>query len=180
MISKKELRARFRRKRDQLCKDRHAVASQQLSVHFDPLTLSFPYILSYASFGSELDTSLLNKQLLSRKQLVLPKIVDDNIELFHVEHPETQLKRSIWGIWEPLPELCTQISHAQIGIVVVPGLGFDQDNHRLGYGRGFYDRLLVKFPPKTKKFGIGFKEQLHPHSFPTHEQDVSLDEIIVF
>jgi 5-formyltetrahydrofolate cyclo-ligase len=81
-------------------------------------------------------------------------MVDDH-ELEHcLLTDQTTLKLNRWGIPEPLSGI--SISPQQIEVVFVPLLAFDQEGHRVGYGKGYYDRFLGECPKSTLKVGLSF------------------------
>ena len=65
----------------------------------------------------------------------------------------------------------------RVDVVVVPGLAFTADGHRLGQGGGWYDRFLVRVPERVLVVGVGFAEQLVAE-LPIEPHDVPLDAII--
>ena len=67
------------------------------------------------------------------------------------------------------------IYKGKIDLIIVPGVGFDQNNNRLGYGKGFYDHFLKN--KNIFKIGICFKEQLLDE-IPVNEYDIKMDLII--
>ena len=69
------------------------------------------------------------------------------------------LEPGAWGLLEPL-----QAPHAQppVQLLLVPGLAFAADGHRLGYGRGFYDGVLDGLGPEVLTLGVGFRFQQCP------------------
>ena len=138
-------------------------------------------ILSYASFGDEFDTWQLNRQLMDQGRLLLPK-TDCNgvIRAFHVTDIEKQLKKGFCGIMEPDADLCKEVSVSDVSLVFVPALAFDNSKHRLGYGKGCYDRLLSRISHSTPYFGVGYKEQLLQFPIPTDTSDVFLSELRLF
>lgn len=83
-----------------------------------------------------------------------------------------------WGMREPLPEICERVLPSTIDLVLVPGIGFDADHHRLGHGKGFYDRFFASFP-SLKKWGIGFAEQKLA-ALPVEKHDLPLDALHFF
>ncbi|MFZ0564759.1 MAG: 5-formyltetrahydrofolate cyclo-ligase [Chlamydiales bacterium] len=155
-------------------KKREEGASKLLSL---PLS-STGDILSFASFRDEIDTRRLNHYLARTNRLLLPKIDGEELKIFRVNHLEEQLKPNKWGLYEPSSTLCEEINYSRIQTVLVPALGFDTKNHRLGYGKGYYDRFLaqITFCPTI---GIGFKEQL-VDSLPVEETDVALTAVALF
>ena len=72
----------------------------------------------------------------------------------YVLTPKTPLIENRWGISEPQPNSCTGINSEQIDVVLVPLLAFDRQGHRVGYGKGYYDRLLAECRPECLKIGL--------------------------
>lgn len=109
-------------------------------------------LLSFSPIGSEIDLTLLNTYLKEKGCLYLvPYEID---LLFHV----------------PLEE---------IDYILVPGVGFDRKNFRIGYGKGFYDRFLATCT-NIPTIGIGFKEQLYEGNLPIDPWDIAIDEIRLY
>lgn len=134
-------------------------------------------VLSYSSFGDELETEALNSQLAQSNKLVLPKMEGEHLHLYLV-HSLQDLMQNSFGILEPNPILCKQVSLSQIPTILIPALSFDQFNHRLGYGKGYYDRLLMggSFP----SIGVGYREQLFETPLPVTSLDVKLKQVMLF
>ena len=105
--------------------------------------------------NKEIDTAHLLSVLQGKdKQIVIPKILDD----YELEHyllfDQTPLKMSHWGI--PEPQSGIKINSNQIEVVFVPLLIFDLQGHRIGYGKGYYDRFLAKCRKETIKVGLSY------------------------
>jgi 5-formyltetrahydrofolate cyclo-ligase len=89
--------------------------------------------------------------------------------------PDSLLPSEPYGILEPTtPEL--SIINCQLSIVIVPGMAFDKQGHRLGRGKGYYDRFLSRVP-NIYKIGVCFPFQL-VESVPSEETDILMDEVI--
>lgn len=92
-----------------------------------------------------------------------------------------ELEPGMWGISEPPRQRWTeagkQLSPQQIDLVVVPGVGFDRNGGRLGNGKGYYDRLLVKMKGKAVLIGIGYEAQLFD-AVPMGVRDIYLDKLV--
>jgi len=119
-------------------------------------------VAAYASFGSELGTStFIAKALADGKQLLLPRInrAQRALELRHVLDPATDLVPGVWGICEP-SEHCGLVSVAAIDFMLVPGVAFMTNGARLGYGGGFYDRLLASLDRRTARIAAAFQLQI--------------------
>ena len=89
-----------------------------------------------------------------------------------------RLKLSHMRIWEPDSALCERVDLSQIDWALVPGLAFDRENYRLGYGEGWYDRLLGQ-AKDLHSIGIGFREQLASDLLPRDSWDVPLQELLL-
>lgn len=107
-------------------------------------------VLAYASFGSELETRpLLDDVLAGGRRLVLPRVDRQarRLVLHEVRTLAADLLPGTWGIPEPAPARCRVVAPHEVEFVLVPGVAFDPDGGRVGYGAGFYDRLLGEWPP---------------------------------
>jgi 5-formyltetrahydrofolate cyclo-ligase len=134
-------------------------------------------ILSFASMPFELNLWALNKWLSDSKRLLLPRVEQDGLQIYKVTSWK-QLYISHMNIQEPNPFQCEKVSLDQINYILVPAICFDANFHRLGYGKGYYDRFLPNVP-KAKKWGVGFKEQLIP-ALPSEQHDYQLDSVFLF
>lgn len=135
-------------------------------------------ILLYFPFRSEIDTTIvIKKALQDRKKIILPRIQDKNLDLYFVENCQYQLKKGSYDIMEPVPELCKPAGIYDIGLAIVPGVCFDRNFNRLGYGGGFYDKLLPLLGSNVKKIALCFEMQILAE-IPTSDYDVKVDEII--
>ncbi len=136
--------------------------------------LSAEVIFCYVSYGSEVGTRLLIREILRLgKTLVVPKCIDDKGHMIGVEiKSEEDLKCGMYGI--PEPEGC-EFDKGKIDLVIVPGVAFDKEGFRLGYGKGYYDRFLKGFKGKT--IGICHKE-LFLEKLPRGEYDIPVDKVI--
>ena len=103
-------------------------------------------VMAYSSFGSEIDTlPLLLAVLECSKTLLLPKVNRDAgaLEVYEVKNIESDLRAGVWGILEPISEICPCRTPSDQELVLVPGVAFDRQGGRIGYGRGYYDKLLA-------------------------------------
>ena len=119
-------------------------------------------VAAYASFGSEFDTSeFLAGILADGKQLVLPRInrAQRILELRQVDDLDADLVAGVWGIREPA-ERCAILSPVTVGFMLVPGVAFTASGARLGYGGGFYDRLLASFDRRVARIAAAFDLQM--------------------
>ena len=162
-MSKNALRKRAREKRRELPPERCLPAAGKLVEILAPRLQGVT--LSFASFGDEIDLGLLNELLLQKKYLLLPGRDHERPSAFFVQDFSTQLEKSKKGYLVPKEELCQQCPLADIAFVLVPALAFDEKGNRIGYGGGFYDRLLADLS-HARKIGVGFIEQLFSEDLP--------------
>jgi 5-formyltetrahydrofolate cyclo-ligase len=141
------------------------------------------FVMAYCSFGSEIDTMpLLRAIARSRKSLVLPKVnrALARLETFKVEDIDASLVIGAWGIREPNAELCVPVALEEIELVLVPGAAFDRQGGRIGYGKGYYDRLLAACSlagrhPRT--VAAAFETQVVDFA-PMESHDVHIDTLV--
>ena len=107
------------------------------------------------------------------KQVYYPRVNGDNLIFFEV-HDAADLLPGAFGLAEPA--FGKKMSVAELDLVVVPGVAFDLRGHRLGYGRGFYDRQLARKRMQAVSVGLGFESQLCDQ-LPADVHDQALDYI---
>ncbi len=173
-MNKEEHRKLFKNRLKLISKRKKEEVSLRLLNIFDDLKNKS--VLSFASMKTEIDLWPLNLKLAANGNLFLPKVFEDKLKIYKVTNISS-LKKSTIGILEPNSTLSHETLINEIDIVLVPGLAFDKKNNRLGYGKGFYDRLLTKF--KGEKIGICFKEQVN-ESIPVEPHDQKVDQLLSF
>jgi 5-formyltetrahydrofolate cyclo-ligase len=173
--NKEELRNVFLKRRKAISVERRGEAEKSLWELFQAKRKR-GLILSFDSMESEISTQRINRLLLQEKSLVLPKVVNKELQLFRVTC-DKQLVRSSWGIREPDPALCCKVSLEELAQIWVPSVALDEEGGRLGYGGGFYDRLLRG--ERTKAIGVAFWEQ-KSLSLPLDPWDIRLPQVFFF
>lgn len=173
---KQTLRQQMKERRAQIPEFRRKAAVHAL---LDAFKSSKGLILSFASVYTEIDTQSLNLYLAESSQLVLPRVQNGRLILHRVS-ALSHLALSNWNILEPIPQLCPEISVEKLALVLVPGLAFDAYGHRLGYGKGFYDKLLSSIPKHTQTMGISFLEQRHSQPLPLEMHDTPVHQVLYF
>ena len=135
-------------------------------------------IFSYASFRNEVDTKSFHEKILrDGKTLALPKILSKEIMEFYEITNLEQLFQNSMGILEP-DESCKMITPSDTKILMIlPGLAYDHCFGRLGYGGGYYDRYLEKYPEKIIRCGIAYGCQI-VEEVPTLPYDQLMDYIV--
>jgi 5-formyltetrahydrofolate cyclo-ligase len=137
-------------------------------------------VMAYMTFGSEFMTeTFLRDALRQGKTIVLPRIdrIQDRLQLHGVCEFERELAAGPWGIREPRPDMCRVAELSAIDFILVPGLGFTVRGDRLGYGRGYYDRLLADRGPRTALVAAAFSAQMVDR-IPVGEHDIPVDVVI--
>jgi len=177
---KQDIRTFFKRQRAEMSSERRKSASLQAQDKLMRIFNSHTQILSFVGFKQEIDTTLVNHLLAKEGKLLLPRAVGEELHIHRVMDPSSQLEANSWGVFEPIPELCPRVGVEYISLVLVPGIAFDPDFHRIGYGKGYYDRFLRHIPDSMKVIGLGYKEQLSQELFPVEPHDIALDQVCLF
>lgn len=115
-------------------------------------------VLLYAHFDHEVQThELMAAAACHRKRVILPRVNRERrcLDLYFVEDAAAQLAPGTWQIPEPVPALCEPASLEDVECVIAPGVGFDLSGGRLGYGGGYYDRLLNALTPAQARVAVG-------------------------
>ena len=138
------------------------------------LWLTAQAILFFAPLPEELDVwPLLAEALATGKQVALPRFVAETrtYEARLILDPDKDLKLGHFGIREPASH-CARLTSIRLDLILVPGVAFDLQCHRLGRGRGYYDQLLTAVRGTT--CGIAFENQVVDH-VPVEPHDVRLN-----
>ena len=137
-------------------------------------------LMFYIATANEVDTKPLILEMLQQRREVIVPYVDrktDSLMPVQMHDFKGDLGPGSYGILEPRPELVRLFDLNRLDLVLVPGIAFDRRGHRLGRGKGYYDRFLKTLPPHVKCFGLAFDFQI-VQSVPTDEFDMSVDRII--
>ena len=169
------LRSHYKKKRFSLTKQEVDDFSQRVCKQLDKLNIwklkhyhIFISILKY----NELDTSsIINKLKSEQKIIIVPKI--SNNELVHIAiNDETEFGLNEFGIKEPNDGNHFIIEN--LDIIFIPLLAFDIEGHRVGYGKGYYDRFLKLTNNSTLKIGLSFFDPINK-ILDIDDNDVKLD-----
>jgi 5-formyltetrahydrofolate cyclo-ligase len=132
-------------------------------------------VLLFYSFGSEVETSGMAQRVHAEgKRLLLPFLEAERMEAGEVL-PNDELVVSSYGPREPTRRVA--VDPAEVDVVIAPGLAFDRDGYRLGYGGGHYDRYLHRMGSRALRIGIGFAGQL-VERVPRGPADERLDLVV--
>ncbi len=124
-------------------------------------------ILAYMNFGAEFTATLFVQQALhDGKQVLLPKVNRETkqLDVYRVTNLARDVAPGIWDIPEPLAERCPKVTElSAIEFILLPGVAFGRDGARLGYGGGFYDKLLARLPHQPVLVAAAFAMQVVEH-----------------
>lgn len=179
--AKRSLRERILHARDALpaaTRERYAAAIVTALCAREDFRQARTVLLSLA-FRSEWETRpLLRTALASGKSVAAPRVnaARRMLETYAVSDPERDLGPGYRGIAEPLPH-CPPLALEAVDWVLVPGVAFDMHGHRLGYGGGYYDRLLPLLRDDAHRVAGAFDLQI-VERVPIAPHDRPLDAIL--
>ena len=176
-MNKQELRAQMREMQHSTAANARFELSapilRRLAVH--PRFVRAHTVALYHALAGEVDTHDFIRYWGTRKRILLPVTCGHNLELRPYQ-PGMPMNTGPYGIMEPQGEAFS--NYADIDLIVVPGLAFDAQGHRLGHGKGYYDRLLLTLQPyNVYKIGMCFEYQ-KVAQVPTEEHDIAMDEVL--
>lgn len=176
--SKNELRQKYRALRDSFGEEFIEKASQTVckSLAKREEFINADTVLLYYPIKNEISPMPLFEICLKMgKKVAFPVCQNDTLSLvFKAVSSIDELSRSAFGLFEP-NEGCETVELTQNTLCVVPALAFARDGHRLGYGKGFYDRFLANFHGTS--VGLSYSALLLCEIL--HEKhDIPLDMII--
>lgn len=134
-------------------------------------------VLVYASYKSEVGTEGIIEHCYSEgKEVVLPKVdVANNCLTKHIVRGMHDMCTGFKGIPEPTTSACVRVE--DVDMIIVPGAAFSPSGARIGYGGGYYDKLLPRIKGVKLIVALAYEEQIFD-DLPTEEHDVEMDMII--
>ncbi len=135
-------------------------------------------VLLYASLPKEVSTARIIRESLKLGKTVCLPAADSksgNMSAWRITKV-SDLRRGVFGILEPGRKKALKRHPSAIDLILVPGLGFDRKGRRLGRGKGYYDRFLIK-AKRARRIGLAFKEQLVA-KIPATKHDVRMHQVI--
>ncbi|MEO8647827.1 MAG: 5-formyltetrahydrofolate cyclo-ligase [Acidobacteriota bacterium] len=182
-MKKSELRQRFLLRQRSISPQERVDKSEAISDHFfetlDLRAVSFLHLFLPISKFNEIDTGPIIRRVWSEYphiQIIVPRVDLEANEIRSLKYgPDTELEKSTWDIDEPIHN--EFVDAVDIDIVLVPGLCFDLSGHRVGYGKGFYDRFLKTCRADCAKVGLSYFEPI-ALIHDSHDGDVQLDLVI--
>lgn len=137
-------------------------------------------VMLYVSFGSEVMTRPIIDDLLNKgKRVFIPVTVPETKALVvsELKNYDNDLVVGHFGVMEPKKEALRPVDPNILDLVIVPGVVFDIEGYRIGYGGGYYDRFIPRLSNKTTTVSLAFHMQLID-KVPTSEYDKAVDYII--
>ena len=140
-------------------------------------------IFAYSSMDGEIPLiKIIETAINDDKILALPKIrtsiaAGAKMDFVAVDN-NTEYKRGTWGILEPISDRIININETDKMVeMIIPGLCFDINRNRIGYGGGYFDRYLAKFPDKFHITALAYEYQIF-NKLPVDNNDKKVDLIV--
>ena len=149
---KTDLRSGFKSKRNEM--PEHIKLNMDSEIQSRFLTLrqyaKCDTVFTYVSKDLEVDTyAIIRAAWANGKKVAVPKCIEDSkMDFYYIESMD-DLEDGSFGVKEPVESKCKKVADLSRGLCIVPGLSFDAEGYRLGYGKGYYDRFLSKFGGET-------------------------------
>jgi 5-formyltetrahydrofolate cyclo-ligase len=130
----------------------------------------------FAPLDTEPNVDLL-WAVLGKKTVCYPRVCGEDLVFLRVAGREALLQSALWNLMEPPHKDEHIIKPEKIDLLIVPGVAFTATGHRMGRGKGFYDRYLASTGFRAVRFGVCFSEQLVPH-LPMEDHDLPMTRVI--
>lgn len=168
-MEREHVRAETLQRRDRLAQEVRTTFSRRImnSLVSWIQNKGFDTVMLYLSMKSEVETFGLLDILLQQEKIVCAPVVDTHqLELIprRLRNPKTELVQHRYGLLEP-NATCPIVPISQLQLIIVPGIAFDTNGYRLGYGKGFYDRFLAKCPDAVR-VGLAYQMQIVEDTSP--------------
>lgn len=178
-MEKKLLRKEILDKRGKLSKNEHYINSKKIieKIFNSSFYKSADTIMCFISFGDEVNThEFIKKSIDESKKILVPITIPETREL-KLSHLKdfNELEIGHYNILTPKKEFTRYTSPEEIDLIIVPGVVFDTEGYRIGYGGGYYDRFLSDLMNKPK-ISIAFDLQI-VERVPREDFDIPVDYI---
>ena len=175
-MDKKELRKAIREKKRAMSAEEIEQKSQALTEAFlrSAAYQSAKTIYGYLPYNQEVRTvPMLEQALRDGKRVAVPKCYGDEMRFIYMVDLSA-VEKGYAGIPEPIAD--EPVADDKTALVLMPGMAFDPQGHRIGYGGGFYDKFLAK-EPDHPTLALCYDFQVLPH-LETEEFDIPVDAVI--
>lgn len=179
---KNELRNEFLNRRNSLSRNKVDENSMAIMKNLFSLPefIRAGTVMFYVSFQNEVRTDFMINEALKNKRVAVPAVAGTELDVFEIRDYKHSLRKGKFGIPEPKDRKKSMVKLEAIELVMVPGVVYDRQGGRIGYGRGYYDRFLRKLKklnPESIIIGLAFDMQVK-EKFDTDEHDVRMDKVI--
>ena len=176
-MNKKEIRAVIRSKKRAMTESQIVSASARLGEQFRACERykNAKTIYGYLPYNQEVRTvPMLEQAIRDGKRVAVPKCYDRDMKFIYINDFETEVAPGYANIPEPIAD--EPVADDTTALVLMPGMAFDPQGHRIGYGGGFYDRFLADEPNHpTLALCYGFQMVEH---LETEEFDIPVDKVL--
>lgn len=175
-MNKQELRRAIRERKRAMTEEEIVERSNALAEKFynSPAYQAASTIYGYLPYNQEVRTvPMLQRALDEGKRVAVPKVYGEEMRFIYLKDL-TQVSKGYAGIPEPIAD--APVAEDQWALVLMPGLAFDPQGHRIGYGGGFYDRFLAQ-EPHHPTLALCYEFQMQAH-LDTEEFDIPVDTVL--
>ena len=175
-MDKKELRRSIRERKRAMTEVEIVSRSEKLGVLFaqSEAYKAAKTIYGYLPYNQEVRTvPMLEQALRDGKRVAVPKVYGDEMKFLYLDDL-TKVSKGYAGIPEPIAD--EPVADDKTALVLMPGLAFDPQGHRIGYGGGFYDKFLAA-DPDHPTLALCYEFQMLP-KLDTEEHDIPVDTVL--
>lgn len=175
-MDKKALRSMIREKKRAMSEEMIVAASHRLEELFlsHPVYKAAKTVYGYLPYNQEVRTiAMLEQALRDGKRVALPKVIGDEMMFIYMEDL-SKIEKGYCGIPEPVAD--SPKADDPTALVLMPGLAFDAQGHRIGYGGGFYDKFLAR-EPEHPTLALCYDFQMLDH-LDVEEFDIPVDYVL--
>ena len=175
-MDKKALRSAIRAQKRAMTEEEIQLRSQKLGEKFlaSDAYRNAKTIYGYLPYNQEVRTTpMLAQALKDGKRVAVPKVYGEEMKFIYLEDL-SQVEKGYAGIPEPIAD--EPIADDKTALVLMPGMAFDPQGHRIGYGGGFYDKFLCA-EPGHPTLALCYEFQMLPQ-LETEEHDIPVDYVI--
>ncbi|MCD8329496.1 MAG: 5-formyltetrahydrofolate cyclo-ligase [Lachnospiraceae bacterium] len=176
-MTKSEIRRECRARRTAQFEEMRQEKSRRICEYIEklPLYRESRIIYAYISTQGEVDLSSLIEDAWARGlEVAVPRVHGETMDFYQITSWD-DLEEGSFHIREPR-EGCPLVTEREPVLFLVPGVAYDTEGFRVGYGGGFYDRYLAAYPMHVT-IGVGFDFQIYPE-VPREETDCAMREIV--
>lgn len=175
-MDKKTLRSQIRQQKRAMTEEEICLRSEKLAEKFlaSEAYRNAETIYGYLPYNQEVRTTpMLEQALRDGKRVAVPKVYGDEMKFIYLEDL-SQVEKGYANIPEPIAD--GPVAEDKTALVLMPGMAFDPQGHRIGYGGGFYDKFLAA-EPEHPTLALCYAFQLLP-ALDTEEHDIPVDHVL--